>query len=462
MSTSLQTAALFPEWKQEVNRRVAAHLRSKTPSAGETAAPAENRLARGSRAAQAAARVAARYANAPSYNEMLTREARAAVHAAKAASQAAQQAQAAFQYVLDGLEAATSDEPAWEPAPSSERHAAPVAVAPPQKLPQRPQIHREAAIAPAWELETDAQQDETASYEALPRYERPSISEVHPGTEAHPGEPDEFIQPIYANLIEFPREMIATRRARPRRAEGPLAEAESAPQLSIFEVDPAAISIEPAPATMEPPVAPAWMRPEWPAMTLEALPPTMNFEALPASMSLEAQPPTMNFGTQAATLELEAQPRELFVDEFLEEPAPKPAPEIEPAPMSRRLLAVFVDCTLIAATLVGAAMLAASNVSALPGLRVVELGAAVALVAIGVAYHACFMTLTRATPGMRYAGIELNTFSGFSASRGQRCGRLLALLLSVLPLGLGMVWALFDDGHLTWHDRLSKTYLRKR
>jgi hypothetical protein len=36
-----------------------------------------------------------------------------------------------------------------------------------------------------------------------------------------------------------------------------------------------------------------------------------------------------------------------------------------------------------------------------------------------------------------------------------------ALLLSVLPLGLGVAWALFDDDHLCWHDRLSKTYLRK-
>jgi len=107
-------------------------------------------------------------------------------------------------------------------------------------------------------------------------------------------------------------------------------------------------------------------------------------------------------------------------------------------------------------------MLAASNVSELPGVRAVEFGAGLALLAIGVAYHACFMTLARATPGMRYAGIELNTFSGYTTTRGQRCGRLLALLLSVLPLGLGMVWALFDDGGLTWHDRLSKTYLRKR
>jgi len=179
-------------------------------------------------------------------------------------------------------------------------------------------------------------------------------------------------------------------------------------------------------------------------------------------MTLEAQPPSMSLAAQPPTLDFEAQLREQLVDEFLEEPALKPAPEIEPAPMSRRLLAAFVDCTLIAAALVAAAMLAASNVSELPGVRAVEFCAALAFLAIGVAYHTCFMTLARATPGMRYAGIEINTFSGYTTSRGQRCGRLLAMLLSVLPLGLGVVWALFDDGHLTWHDRLSKTYLRKR
>ncbi|MDR3754954.1 MAG: RDD family protein, partial [Terracidiphilus sp.] len=170
----------------------------------------------------------------------------------------------------------------------------------------------------------------------------------------------------------------------------------------------------------------------------------------------------MSFAAQLPALDLEAQPREQFVDELLEEPEPRPAPGIEPAPMSRRLLATFVDCTLIAGALVAAATLAAYNTSELPGLRALEFPAAVALLAIGVAYYTCFTTLARATPGMRYAGIALSSFSGYTTSRSQRCGRLLALLLSVLPLGLGMVWSLFDDAGLTWHDRLSKTYLRKR
>jgi uncharacterized RDD family membrane protein YckC len=62
---------------------------------------------------------------------------------------------------------------------------------------------------------------------------------------------------------------------------------------------------------------------------------------------------------------------------------------------------------------------------------------------------------------MKYARLSLCTFEGHIPTRAQRCGRLLALLLSVLPVGLGLVWAIFDENHLTWHDRLSRTYLRK-
>jgi uncharacterized RDD family membrane protein YckC len=35
-----------------------------------------------------------------------------------------------------------------------------------------------------------------------------------------------------------------------------------------------------------------------------------------------------------------------------------------------------------------------------------------------------------------------------------------ALLLSALPLGLGLLWAVFDEDRLGWHDRISGTYQR--
>ncbi|MGA3129418.1 MAG: RDD family protein [Terracidiphilus sp.] len=452
-----------------MNRRVADHLNRKAPSEGEGAAPAQIQPAAGSRAAKAAARVAARYAHAPSYGEMLTHEARAAVHAAKAAAQAAQEVQDAFQYVLDGLEAAPKVEPATaQQGPRPERVSprlissglvspglvAPASVLRPHRGPSeladafqgsagqetarwetanRETADQERANAPFWELEADTQQAAPDLYDAAPRYASSAVNEVEIG---------EPVQPIYANLIEFPRQLIAARRARPRRAEGPLAAAESAPQLSIFEVDPNTISILPPPATVDPSAPPAWMRPELP-----------DLEAWPASRHLDVP------------LNLDAQPREeLTEDSEHDMPAPQSAvaPAIDLAPFSVRLLAIVVDCALIVAVVIAAAMLAAPHVSHLPGARVAAFGAVLALVAVGFAYHACFLTLARATPGMRYARLEINALSGCAVTRKQRSRRLIAMLLSVLPLGLGFVWMLFDDGNLAWHDRLSKTYLRKR
>ena len=97
----------------------------------------------------------------------------------------------------------------------------------------------------------------------------------------------------------------------------------------------------------------------------------------------------------------------------------------------------------------------------LPSLHEIELGAAAALAVMGVLYHVLFFTLAEATPGMKYAGLALCTFDGEKTTRVQRCGRLGALLLSLLPVGLGVAWAIFDEEHLSWHDRLSRTYLRK-
>ena len=35
-----------------------------------------------------------------------------------------------------------------------------------------------------------------------------------------------------------------------------------------------------------------------------------------------------------------------------------------------------------------------------------------------------------------------------------------AMLLSLAPLGLGYLWAFFDEDRLGWHDRISRMYQR--
>jgi hypothetical protein len=97
----------------------------------------------------------------------------------------------------------------------------------------------------------------------------------------------------------------------------------------------------------------------------------------------------------------------------------------------------------------------------LPSPKILELGGAIVFVLIGMFYQVLFSTLANGTPGMKYARVSLRTFKNQRATRWQRQGRLGAMLLSVLPAGLGLAWALFDENHLCWHDRLSQTYLRK-
>jgi hypothetical protein len=62
---------------------------------------------------------------------------------------------------------------------------------------------------------------------------------------------------------------------------------------------------------------------------------------------------------------------------------------------------------------------------------------------------------------MKYAQLEFCTLAGRRPTRAQRCLRLAGLLLSLLPAGLGVASAVFDEQHLGWHDRISATYLRR-
>ena len=157
-------------------------------------------------------------------------------------------------------------------------------------------------------------------------------------------------------------------------------------------------------------------------------------------MELDAQPP---LGTEA------------------EDEAGQTAPAIELASLSRRLMAAVVDGALIVGAFLMAASVAASKVRQLPSLKASEIGAVAALLVTAVLYLAFFFLVTEATPGMKYAGVSLCTFDDEFPTRAERRNRLGALLLSLLPMGLGVVWSLFDDDHLCWHDRLSRTYQRE-
>jgi uncharacterized RDD family membrane protein YckC len=116
---------------------------------------------------------------------------------------------------------------------------------------------------------------------------------------------------------------------------------------------------------------------------------------------------------------------------------------------------------VIAGAFLAMATLATSHLAQVPALKRAKMGAAAAVLLTEVPYMAIFSTLTRSTPGMKYAGISLRTFDEQFPPCAQRYRRLGALLLSLLPMGLGIVWSLFDEEHLSWHDWLSRIYQRQ-
>lgn len=434
-------ARISPNWKEEVNQRLAAHKNRKPVPVVEKEAVTPEHHSSNNRAQAAAARVAARFAKAPSYSESLESEARAAVRAAEAVSRAALQAQAAAESVLAELQAAKASEPEWQfdgadesvderyPAIEQERAAAmqarPIADELEQPEWEHPVEHNQSNDI-RWVPDAPTMHFEAAVSESGEWYE---AARVAPEESVEIVEPD---QPIHANLIEFPREIVATRKARPRRAEGPFAaQHEREVQLSIFEVEPEAISIDPvATEAMSYESTPTWMSPEWSGMELDEHP----------------------------VSQLDHDSR----SEYLEEPIPNIAlkREIYQAPLSLRAMASVVDGSLVTAAFLAITLEIVSHSHNLPGVRLAELGAVAGLFGMSALYLALFFALGQGTPGMRYARIALSTFDGDLPSRRMRLQRLASLVLSVLPVGVGVLWSLFDEDHLSWHDRLSGTYLR--
>jgi len=65
------------------------------------------------------------------------------------------------------------------------------------------------------------------------------------------------------------------------------------------------------------------------------------------------------------------------------------------------------------------------------------------------------------TPGMMWTGLRLLNFHGQKPSGTQKAARALGLILSSATLGLGFAWSLADEEKLTWHDRMSRTFLTR-
>ena len=74
-------------------------------------------------------------------------------------------------------------------------------------------------------------------------------------------------------------------------------------------------------------------------------------------------------------------------------------------------------------------------------------------------YFALFSYFGGATPGMMLFHLRVASLDGGPPSRHQLVWRSIGYLISAGTAFLGFLWALWDEDHLTWQDRISQTYL---
>jgi len=74
-------------------------------------------------------------------------------------------------------------------------------------------------------------------------------------------------------------------------------------------------------------------------------------------------------------------------------------------------------------------------------------------------YFALFTVFGGTTPGMMFRGLQVASFTGGQPTPQQMFLRAAGYVLSAGTLFMGFVWAWWDEDTLTWHDRLSRTYL---
>jgi uncharacterized RDD family membrane protein YckC len=436
--------------KEQVAQRLAAHRARRNQNSDGSLTPIATPSPAKSRSSRIAATVAERYANSPSYRSFLAEQAETAIRHAEAAAEVAAlsaRAVADAQYeLLAELDQWTLTPPTPTPAPATSApklqlteapRPTPAAVSAVSNQAVTVRLYEDASFSFA-EPNASSTRLYSQTQTAAQIYAQASVDEDEalilddeiafrqsPVFDESTGSSIE----IPANLIEFPRQLVAPRKARPRLAEGPLREdADQAPataQLRIFEVEADQISTAPVVESTAP---------EWSSILLAAHPVSAAFETAEAPFLAELPPQT--------------------------------------AALNLRVMASVVDTCIVAAALlvfiaafavtVGKLSVGSASFSAIPQItpQIAAIAAAGTLAVLTLLYQLLFFTFSEATPGMRYARIGLCTFSDDNPSRSAMRRRIFAVILSACPLGIGFLWALLDDDGLGWHDRISRMYQR--
>jgi uncharacterized RDD family membrane protein YckC len=80
------------------------------------------------------------------------------------------------------------------------------------------------------------------------------------------------------------------------------------------------------------------------------------------------------------------------------------------------------------------------------------------VICVGLFYKLLWAVGNGDTPGMAAVKLRLINFDGMKPTQRERVTRLLVSLVSLASLCVGILWCLFDEEKLTWHDHITKTF----
>ena len=172
--------------------------------------------------------------------------------------------------------------------------------------------------------------------------------------------------------------------------------------------------------------------------------------AMPGPSRAQRQPRQVRPPIQQQALEFPAAPEE--AESFLALPV---------APFRLRLIGHLFDFSLSLGALL--VFLAPLKLLAGPVVlnRLLLLGSAGAYLLLVLLYGILFLYVAGATPTMKWMGLRLVNFDGMPPPRRQLFCRFLGAIASVGSFFLGFLWAAVDEEGLSWHDRISKTFLTR-
>jgi len=126
------------------------------------------------------------------------------------------------------------------------------------------------------------------------------------------------------------------------------------------------------------------------------------------------------------------------------------------ASLIRRLLAIFYDLLLLLGVLFA---VSACAVALNKGEAVDHPAYYLVLIATTFVFFGGFWTNGGQTLGMRTWKIKIVADNAKKVTWKHAAIRFCAAALALIPVGIGLLWMLFDSERLAWHDRLSATRL---